>query len=293
MSTETISHLVGSSQFHAVANDSLKDDDNAAWVLWIEPTVRLEWIERMSWVRLIDRLAESELVDGNTSGFQVFRNSWKRLLATGQVRSEGDYQGILTKIHNRWFQTSGWDMPSIQAWDRYVDAIAIYHQPNLTLVTLTDYETMLQDLAGSFSQILPFLPINYRNAIFHFGALDQFYNNLRDLAEDANHGICYLPTELLHQFDLTRHNILTMDCCQTSGYRRLMQFWLDDYLPQLCQRTTALVNADDLPPSWKLLRDWSLHRYARIERIFRQCDYDYRLFPQIYWAEVRRYLGMD
>jgi len=148
-------------------------------------------------------------------------------------------------------------------------------------------------LAGSFSQILPFLPMKYRDAIFHFGALDQFYNNLRDLAEDASHGICYLPINVLQQFDLTRQDILTTDCCHTSNYHRLMEFWLNDYLPKLRQRTTDLVDAEDLPSSWKLLRDWSLHRYDRIDRIFRQCDYDYSIFPQLYWAEVRCYLGLD
>ncbi|MCS6812898.1 MAG: squalene/phytoene synthase family protein [Cyanobacteria bacterium] len=291
MSTETISNLVGSSQCHAVTSDSLKDDDNAAWVLWVDLPARLEWIERMSWVRLVDRLAESELVDGHDTGFQVFRKSWKHLLSTGQVRPEGDYQGILTKVHSRWFQGSQWDIASIQAWDRYVDAIAVYHQPGLTIATLNEHEDMLQRLAGSFSQVLPYLPTAYRDAIFHFGALDQFYNNLRDLAEDASRGICYLPTGLLQQYGLTRQNILTADCCHTLGYQRFMQFWLDEYLPCLRQQVRELVVAHDLPPSWKLLRDWSLQRYDRIERVFRQCEYDYVEFPKIYWAEVRHYLG--
>jgi phytoene synthase len=292
MSAETISQLVGSSQCHAVASDSLKDDDNAAWVLWIEPLDRLEWIERMSWVRLVDRLAESELVDGYSSGFKAFQAGWKWLFNTGQVKPESDYQGILTKIHSRWFCENSWDMVSIYAWDRYVDAIAVYHTPNLTIATLADYEEMLQRLAGSFSQILPFLPTAYREAIFHFGALDQFYNNLRDMAEDADRGICYLPTTVLQQFNLTRQSILSATCCQQPNYHRFMQFWLDDYLPHLRQRVAVLITAQDLPPSWRLLRDWSLSRYDRIERTFRACEYDYTLFPQVYWTEVRRYLGI-
>jgi phytoene synthase len=36
------------------------------------------------------------------------------------------------------------------------------------------------------------------------------------------------------------------------------------------------------------MRAWSLARYARIERVLRAVDFDFRRFPSRYWAEVRR-----
>jgi hypothetical protein len=68
----------------------------------------------------------------------------------------------------------------------------------------------------------------------------------------------------------------------------MMQFWLDDYLPTLYLKTHSLLMAEDLHPSWQIWRDWSFHRYRRIERIFRQCQFDYIHFPEVYWTEVKR-----
>jgi len=68
----------------------------------------------------------------------------------------------------------------------------------------------------------------------------------------------------------------------------MMQFLLDHYLTRLQQKAYSLLMAEDLHPSWAILRDWSVHRYNRIERIFRDCNFDYTQFPQRYWSEVQQ-----
>ena len=287
ISSSAISELVGSSQHGAITNDSLKDEDNAAWVLQLESSVRREWIERITWIRVVDRLAEGELIERHSSGFWRFREGWKSLMASGCVNPAKDYQGILAKIHDRWFTGSSPDWVSIRAWDRYVDAIETYHQPNLTIDTLMDYEDMLGGLAGSFSQVLPFLAQRHQELVFHLGVLDQFYNNLRDLGEDANRGICYFPTQVLGQFGLNRSDILQLRCFDHPGYYQLMQFWMDEYLPTLRAQAGDLTLLEDLHPSWQILRDWSLYRYSRIERILRRVDLNFVRFQNLYWAEVK------
>ncbi|MBD2037513.1 squalene/phytoene synthase family protein [Leptolyngbya sp. FACHB-321] len=285
----TISGLVGSSQHDAIADDSLKDEDNAAWVMELEPCIRDEWIERISWIRLIDRLAENELVDSDSAEFRKFYAGWKWLLLWGQVKSGCAYTDVLNCIYTRWFGTSNpFDRFSIWSWNRYLKAIERYHGHNLVIDTLDQYEVMLKDLGGAFFQVLPFLSQNYWQPACYFGALDQFFNNLRDMQEDAQRGICYIPEATLAQFGVTREEIIQQTACQNPGYAKMMQFLLDHYLKRLQQKAYPLLIAEDLHSSWAILRDWSVHRYHRIERIFRDCNFDYTQFPQRYWSEVQQ-----
>ncbi|NJM85142.1 MAG: hypothetical protein HC839_02565, partial [Leptolyngbyaceae cyanobacterium RM2_2_21] len=41
----------------------------------------------------------------------------------------------------------------------------------------------------------------------------------------------------------------------------------------------------------KMLRDWCIHRYSRVERVLRSSHYNFQQFPEHYWAEVRRDLA--
>ncbi len=290
MTISTISHLVGSSDYQAIADDALKDEDNAAWVMELEPSIRDAWVERISWIRLADRLAENELLNPAGSEFQRFHDSWKWMMATGQVQPGCSHRKEFYRMRDRWFKESSdaVSRQAIQSWNRYLAAISTYHQNNLTLAKIADFEVMLEELAGSFFQVLPFSMQHHWQAVGSFGAVDQFHNILRDLREDAEQGICYLPTELLDRFGVSRAEILDLRACENVGYRPMMEFWMHDYLPQLHRKSYALILAPDLHPSWQMLRDWSLNRYKRIERIFRRCDYNYVQFPELYWQEVKR-----
>lgn len=290
MQTSTISRLVGSSQYRALADDALKDEDNAAWVMELEPEIRREWIERIGWIRLVDRLAEGELLENNNYAFQRFRQDWHLLVAENRVDPTSPYANVLSRMRHCWLGKSSSEEShlAVKSWNLYLEAIATYHKTNLVIDTLDDYEMMLAGLAGSFFQVLPFLSGEYYQAVFYLGIIDQFYNNLRDLLEDSLQGVCYFPTELLEQFGVTREEILHPGNFTNPGYYRMMQFWMEDYLPRLRRQTYSLVFANNLHPSWLVLREWSLHRYHRIERIFYHCRFNYVEFNQQYWQEVRR-----
>lgn len=296
MNGSAVARLVESSQYCAIADDSLKDEDNAAWVLALEPAVQREWIERIGWIRKVDRLAEAELVckEKHTSiacpSFLAFYHRWKLLLEQGSGEVALDESDLLTAIYERWFRADKRliDRLCIRSWDQYLDAILTYHTENLRIETLADYETMLEKLAGSFFQVLPFLSPAQWEAAYHFGAVDQFYNNLRDIDEDARQGICYFPQEVLDRFGVDRLTVLDRSCIGDPRYHAMMVFWLDDYLPKLRRRAFKLVLARDLHPSWVTLRNWCLHRYARIERVLRDCNFDFVQFQEIYWEVVRQ-----
>lgn len=287
--SQTIATLIGSSDYQAISDDALKDEDNAGWVLQLEGGSRQEWIERIRWIRLVDRLAECELVCSRRSEFQAFLAGWQKLVRTGNVETLSPYSAVLQEIRDRWFDAKGQPVQhsTILAWHQYLLAIDQYHMPNLVIETCQDYEQMLMQLAGSFFQILPALPAHHRQAACYFGVVDQFFNHLRDLQEDTSQGLCYLPTELLDRFGVTRSELIQQIAPSNPNYGKMMQFWLNDFLPKLRYKVWQLRTADDLPLCWQVLSEWSLQRYRRIEQVFRDCQFDYRRFPDIYWQRVR------
>jgi 15-cis-phytoene synthase len=290
METGIISHLVGSAQHSAISDDSLKDDDNAAWVLTLDCDTRSQWLERIEWIRLADRLAENQLLEAGKSEFQVFSEHWQVLFTTGAVVTGSAYETVFKRMQTRWFGSAADPITAlnVQAWNRYLIAVGQYHTAQMIIPKLSHYTAMLEELAGSFFQVLPFLSERHWQSVYQFGAVDQFYNNLRDMREDAEQGICYLPTEILDRFSVTRAEILTLRACQNPGYRPMMEFWVEDYLSRLYHKACRFIMTPDLHPSWQILRAWSLNRYRRIERVLRQCEYDYVLFPQLYWQTVRQ-----
>lgn len=285
----SVAELVGSSHYCAIADDALKDEDNAAWVMELAPEIRTAWIERIRWIRIADRLAESELIQGNSGHFQDFCASWKWLNATGRVQPAGTHRALFESMRSTWFcNPDPVSILSLKAWERYLSALDRYTQKDLEFETIQQFETMLRELASSFFQVLPFLSSQTWQVVGAFGMVDQFYNILRDLREDAEQGICYLPMELLDRFGVSRAEILELRASANPGYRAMMEFWIYEYLPTLRRRAYPLILSPDLHPSWQMLRDWSIHRYARIERVMRRCGYDYVHFPQVYWREVQR-----
>ncbi|MCU0548249.1 MAG: squalene/phytoene synthase family protein [Leptolyngbya sp. Prado105] len=285
----SIAELVCSSHYHAIADDALKDEDNAAWVMELEPEVRAAWIERIRWIRLADRLAESELIEGNSGHFQDFYASWRWLNATGRVQPAGTHRSLFESMHERWFLTpDSTSQLSLAAWDRYLLALDRYTQKDMVFETIEQLEIMMRDLASSFFQVLPFLSSSTWQIVGAFGMVDQFYNILRDLREDAEQGICYLPLELLDRFGVSHAEILELRAQENPGYRPMMEFLIYEYSPMLRRRAYPFILSPDLHPSWQILRDWSLTRYARIEKVIRRCGYDYVRFPQVYWREVQR-----
>jgi 15-cis-phytoene synthase len=292
METAIISHRVGSAQHRAISDDSLKDEDNAAWVATLDSESRSAWLDRIKWIRLADRLAESDLLAAGQSEFSQFWQTWQTLHHTGQIPVDAAYPDILRQMQEQWVGPSVNAVATLnrQAWDRYLTALNRYHQKNLVIDRLSHHTQMLEELAGSFFQVLPDLSAAHWPAVYYFGAVDQFYNNLRDLREDAEQGICYLPTEVLDRFGVTRQAMLDCSAVTNPGYRPMMQFWVEDYRSQLYQRAGRFIRMPDLHPAWAILRAWSLNRYQRIERVLRQCDYDYGQFPQDYWPVVQQEL---
>ncbi|WP_159786490.1 squalene/phytoene synthase family protein [Sodalinema gerasimenkoae] len=282
----SIAPFVGSSEFQALPSDALKDDDNAAWILTLDHPWRHHWLERVRWIRWVDRLAENDLLGGPGCRFAAFCHSWQRLRDQQVIDPQDCWGTWLSAIQQRWFEGEV-DSVRIRAWDGYIQASARYHCHDLCLADLPELEALYNGFAGNFFQIFPLLDSHQFEAVRHFGILDQFYNQLRDLAEDAQQGFCYFPQTVLEEFGLERSQFLEGTAVNQPQYRDLMDFWLDDYLPTLIKNAEPFLQAEDLHPSWQLLRYWSLHRYSRIEQVLYESHLDYRQFPRRYWSAVR------
>lgn len=287
------SNDIASSEYDAIANDSLKDNDNGIWLIGLPQSIQAVWFERFYWIRWVDRLAEQDqVVHPGGQQFPAFYKAWKRLLEKGYLVATDRKWPVLEQIEACWFNQgkNSLHQLEIEAWDCYVEAVADYHQPSLTIDTLQDYEEMLSRLAGGCFQCLPFLENHHRAIARGFGVLDQFYNNLRDLYEDARQGVCYFPTELLDRFGVQREEILDMSCFANPGYQQLMTFWVDVYLPKLRQQNLELALQPDLHPAWQCLTSWFLHRYDRLEYVMQTCRYDFVAFAKHYWQLVEQEL---
>ncbi|WP_437636104.1 squalene/phytoene synthase family protein [Sorangium sp. So ce854] len=299
---QPISAVVGSSHYRALSDDALKDEDNAAWVLGLEPDVKQAWLDRIRWIRIVDRLAENERIEPHERRFSRFMEAWRLLRSRGFVDPSCPFASELSAIRALWLRSDGdpararreaddIEERSLAAWDAYLLALADYHAPGLLIRTMREHDTMLMRLSGHIFQLVPFLTMEHWDAAGEFGRLDQFFNNLRDMQEDADRGICYLPEEELARHGVTRAQVISGRCVGTSGYERLMRSWLDEVLPALYARAAPFIEARGLHPSLEIMREWSLRRYARITRVFRATGFDHRRFPARYWAEVRRDLA--
>lgn len=299
----SIAELVGSSKYTAIADDSLKDEDNAAWVMFLPEQFRKEYIELISWIRQIDRMAENEWTEGWGSRFQIFKIGWRTLLLTHLVLPDDYHAELLLRMRRRWFSRRGGSarhssatndtgsLAVVHAWDEYVEAIAEYHRSDMVFETIRDYQWMLEHLGGSMFQVFSYLTDAQRRAVRAFGVVDLFFNHLRDLCEDTAQGLCYFPADVLDRFGVDRQEILNNDCFKNPGYVHMMRFWLDDYLPHLYRMAADFLNDTNLHFTWQILRHWFLRRHARLTRALRACAMDFRAATNMYYSEVKSNLA--
>lgn len=269
------------------ADDALKDLDNT-WFLRGQPEdVRKAWFERIRILRLVDRLAEAERREPARPVFTEFHDAWR------DYQVNGDPRGPIVDVFRLWLLTTT-TMSAVQnswSFDVYLDTVWFYGSGQIENDDLEDHTAMLGCISGAMFQLFPYLADEHRIAVWHFGLVDGFWNNLRDIAEDSAAGLCYFPTDVLEQHGLTRDDVLTGRCIGTAGWEAMMRFWLDEYMPTLLERAQPFIEATGLHPSLEALRGWCMHRWRRVERVFRDVEYDYRAFQVLYWRRVREELA--
>lgn len=284
--TTTAPDILGSSAHHVDSDDRLKDQDNLGFLASQPADVRAVWLERCRLLRAVDRLSEADRWE-----FGLLLREWR-----GSDRCRhvfGQHAELIRGIGRAWAPSSLFEpADTLDAWSSWLTELSLDYGCSLVPVTLWQHDWMVRGVGGFF-RLFPYLTSDHRLNIDDFGAMDQAWNNVRDIAEDGAAGRCYFPAETIDRFDLTRAGIMSGDSRRGRHWADLMSFWLGEYLPTLADEARQFLTATDLHPSVAALRASCLRRYARVERVLRGLDFDYRAFPEAYWAEVRSEVAAD
>ena len=95
-----------------------------------------------------------------------------------------------------------------------------------------------------------------------------------------------MPLHVLARFGLTPRDLVSGSCRGTSRYLAMMRYWLDEYLPTLRLEAAEFSQLQGLPRALRLMRDACLQRHERVERVFRDCRFDFVRAEAVYWSEV-------
>jgi phytoene synthase len=284
------SDAIRSSEIRALANDADKDDENVGFLAERPLLEQAEWLTRFRWLRVADRLAENELLQPDLARFTAFRAEWRAFVDAGEVSGEHGATWLEMQSRRRLAPGDACSLNTscVGAFDRYLAALRDYTRPALEIPTLAEHDRMLRRVTGNGVCVFPYLLESQHAAAVGFGMLDQMLNNLRDIAEDAAHGMCFLPRDVLARYGVTVRSLLDGSAIGTAAYGRMMTFWVETHLPYVREQAAAFLTANDLHPSLAAMRDASVARYARIERVFRACGGDFRWFQREYWGEVEK-----
>ena len=274
---------VRSSDVRAIGDDARKDDENIGFIAGLPLAQQAEWLARFRWLRIADRLAENEMIEPDGERFSVFRDEWRSLIAC--ARMDGEHAEVWREMRATWWTPQGTvsEPMAVASYGRYLEALHLYTRPGLVLRSLGDHDAMLRGISGNGICVFPYLRAEQGDAAARFGILDQMVNNLRDIVEDASRGLCYFPRDVLARFGVRAESVLEGRAAATPGFRNMMRFWLDEHLASIRQGAASFGALPGLHPSLVAMCRSALVRHARVERVFRACDFDPVAFVRAYW----------
>jgi hypothetical protein len=285
------SSLHSSGSFHDRTNDHLKDIDNVGWVGWLDGGVQDDWLVTLEWIRTADRVVEATVSpdpvvrDQAVLTHRAFMAGWEAV-RRGEEPPDGTFAPLLSKVAARW-RRDGLTEDLLRPWDVYLDALWQYRSP--THVTESEGEYRAELLAlGSLFQALPQQPSGLAGAVGALGMLDQFFNNLRDLAEDAAMGMCRFPLDLLARFGMRSEEFPQLIVPVDARFVAMVEHLLATLVPEVRLEADPLFRAPGLHPSWVEMIRQVLARHGRVEAMARLCGFDAAAFEVAYWNLVGR-----
>ena len=98
----TISDEIFSSKYYAGTDDSLKDEDNVAWVMRLPKDQAKEWITYLEWVRIPDRLLERDSFqkpkNNDSYSFKKFMYEWKLLRRERKINDHSKFAKLFEQV---------------------------------------------------------------------------------------------------------------------------------------------------------------------------------------------------
>lgn len=280
---------IGSAYLGEVPDDTAKDRDCLQFLDGLAPTVCAAWLRMLRCIRLTDRLAEHQRRDPCGQRFSQFVAAWCEVCAGRNALTECDDSEVLDSARDALFDSNGAcrDQAALLAFNEFLRALVDYTCLPFPLDALGQHDVMLDRLSGNLFATFPYLTSEQRRSIRSLGCLDQCFNNLRDIAEDSEQGLCFFPEDVLRDCGLSRNTMLDGTAFRSRQWNEFVRFWLDDYVPSLRCQARAFTEAPDLHASVRAMRDDVLSRYARIERLFRRVGGDPWQFRAQYFERAR------
>jgi len=186
------------------------------------------------------------------------------------MRIEDLLNDAFSRHYRSWRKPSDLGVVSCEAWQGYLRAVARYENPPASIPSLEVHNDRLLELGGNLFCLLPEVDWHLRRSIAHFGALHQYFEDLRALVEDGRLLHCHFPVDVMDRFGVTASDFSEGRWSYRADCAAFMSFWLDDYLPKLRQEAEEFMNMKRLPQSLATLRQACLRRHERIEGILRQ-----------------------
>lgn len=172
------------------------------------------------------------------------------------------------------------------ALDRYVEATRRYHGSTALLETIAEHEQMLRELSGSILLSMPDAPSSdLHGEVVTLGAVDQLYNDVRDVVEDVVAGLCRFPNEMLARFRISRTDFLAREFGRV-GARSLFRFIVDDVGPRMRRSCSRLRRSRLTSATWQRLVVEFDRRHDFFESVVRASDYYAPKFTLGYWQVV-------
>ena len=280
-----------SGSFHVHTNDHLKDVDNIGWVRRLDAGVRDDWLVTLEWIRTADRVVEATVSpdrlvrDQAVLAHRAFMAGWEAV-RRGDEPPDGSFAPLMSKLAARW-RRDGLAEDMLRHWDVYLDALWQDRSPAYVAETEDDYRAELLAL-GSLFQTLPHQPSGLEAAVGALGMLDQFFNNLRDLREDAGLGMCRFPLDVLARFGIQSDQFPKLIVSADARFASMVEHLLSTLVPELRLQADPLFRAAALHPSWVEMIRQVLARHGRVEAMARLCGFDAAAFEVAYWNLVRR-----
>lgn len=195
------------------------------------------------------------------------------------MRIEDMLNEAFSRHYRAWRKPSALGVVSSEAWHGYLKAVARYETPQPSVPNLDIHQDMLLELGGNLFCLLPEVDWQLRRSIAHFGALHQYFEDLRELVEEGRMLRCRFPQDVMARFGVTASDFSQQRWSYRADCAAFMSFWLDEYLPTLRHEAEEFISMKRLPQSLVSLRQACLRRHQRIERILREAAFQLEAMP--------------
>ena len=206
------------------------------------------------------------------------------------MRVEDLLNDAFSRHYRSWRKPTDLGVVSCEAWHGYLRAVARYENPQASVPTLEAHEEMLLELGGNLFCLLPDVDWYLRRSIAHFGALHQYFEDLRSLVEDGRLLHCRFPVDAMARFGVSASDFSETRWSYRADCAAFLAFWLDEYLPMLRREAREFIGMKRLPASLQQLRTACLRRHERIERILRESAFDLEQYRKSPWPDS---VGLD